>query len=74
LEDPESGEQADLWNDGLAFVGTVDTVTRQVESFMKRLPARWIFAWMYNGLLPHDRLMKTLDLFWTKVMPRVANV
>jgi len=29
---------------------------------------------MYNSLLPHDRLMKTLDLFWTKVLPRVADV
>jgi len=74
MEDPETKERADLWNDGLAFVGTVDTVTRQIESFMKRLPVRWIFAWMYNGLLPHDRLMKTIELFWTKVMPRVADV
>ena len=28
---------------------------------------------MYNGLMPHDRLMKTIELFWTKVMPRVAD-
>ena len=74
MDDPETKERADLWDNGLAFVGTVDTVTRQLESFMKRLPARWIFAWMYNGLMPHDRLMKTIELFWTKVMPRVANV
>jgi alkanesulfonate monooxygenase SsuD/methylene tetrahydromethanopterin reductase-like flavin-dependent oxidoreductase (luciferase family) len=73
MEDPESKERADLWKDGLAFVGTVDTVTRQIESLMKRLPVRWIFAWMYNGLLPHDRLMKTIELFWSKVLPRVAN-
>ena len=72
MEDPETKERADLWADGLAFVGTVDTVTRQVESFMKRLPVPWIFAWMYNGLLPHDRLMKTIELFWTKVLPRVG--
>jgi len=73
MEDPETKERADLWKDGLAFVGTVDTVTRQIESFMKRLPVRWIFAWMYNGLLSHDRLMKTIELFWSKVLPRVAN-
>ena len=73
MEDPETKQTADLWNDGLAFVGTVDTVTRQVESFMKRLPVRWIFAWMYNGLMPHDRLMKTIELFWTKVLPRVGQ-
>jgi hypothetical protein len=29
---------------------------------------------MYNGLMPHDRLMKTIELFWTKVMPRVSDL
>jgi hypothetical protein len=29
---------------------------------------------MYNGLMPHDRLMKTIELFWTKVLPRVTDV
>src|SRR5260221_13719363 len=74
LDDPKTGEPADLWTNGLAFVGTVDTVTRQVEHLLKRLPIRWVFAWMYNGLMPHDRLMKTIELFWTKVLPRVANI
>jgi hypothetical protein len=23
--------------------------------------------------MPHDRLMKTIDLFWTKVLPRVTD-
>jgi hypothetical protein len=26
------------------------------------------------GLMPHDRLMKTIELFWTKVLPRVSNL
>ena len=38
-------------------------MTRQVERLLKRLPVSWIFAWMYNGLMPHDRLMKTIELF-----------
>ena len=58
---------------GHALVGTVDTVTRQLEGLLKRLPVSWIFAWMYNGLMAHDRLMKTIELFATKVLPRVAN-
>ena len=62
-----------MFDNGLALVGTVDTVTRQLESMPKRLPVRWMFAWMYNGLVPHDRLMKTIELFSTKVLPRVAN-
>ena len=55
-------------------MGTVDTVTRQLEKLLEAPAGRWLFAWMYNGLLPHDRLMKILELFWTKVMPRVANL
>ena len=73
LEDPKTGEAPDLFDNGLALVGTVDTVTRQVERLLKRLPVSWIFAWMYNGLMAHDRLMKTIELFATKVLPRVAN-
>jgi alkanesulfonate monooxygenase SsuD/methylene tetrahydromethanopterin reductase-like flavin-dependent oxidoreductase (luciferase family) len=73
MEDPKTGEAPDLWENSLALVGSVDTVTRQLERLITRLPIRWIFAWMYNGLMPHDRLLKTLELFWTKVLPRVAD-
>jgi len=73
MEDPKTGEAPDLWENSLALVGSVDTVTRQLERLVQRLPIRWIFAWMYNGLLPHDRLMKIMELFWTKVLPRVAD-
>ncbi len=73
LEDPATHEPPDLFENGLALVGTVDTVTRQMERLLKRLPVRWLFAWMYNGLTPHDRLMKMIELFWTKVLPRVTD-
>jgi hypothetical protein len=33
-------------------------------------PIRWLFAWTYNGLMPHAKLMRSLDLFATKVLPR----
>ena len=74
LKDAQTGEEADIFKDGLAFVGTVDTVTRQLEAMAKRLPVRWIFAWMYNSLLPHEHLMKSIELFWTKVLPRVSDL
>ena len=73
LEDPRTHEPPDLFEHSLALVGTVDTVTRQMERLLKRLPIRWLFAWMYNGLTPHDRLMKMIELFWTKVLPRVTD-
>ncbi|MFZ0888759.1 MAG: LLM class flavin-dependent oxidoreductase [Candidatus Binataceae bacterium] len=74
LAHPKTGETPDLRANGLALVGTVDSVTRQLEGLLKRLPVRWLFAWMYNALMPHDRLMKTIELFATKVLPRVADV
>ena len=57
---------------GYAFVGTVDTVTRLLEKTRRRLPVDWIFAWTYNALIPHDKLMKSIEAFHTKVLPRVA--
>ena len=73
LEHPKTGERPDIRANGLALVGTVDSVTRQLEGLLKRLPVRWLFAWMYNGLVPHARIMKSIELFATKVLPRVSD-
>jgi alkanesulfonate monooxygenase SsuD/methylene tetrahydromethanopterin reductase-like flavin-dependent oxidoreductase (luciferase family) len=74
LADPVTGAAPDdLFADGLALVGTVDTVTRQLEALLARLPARWLFAWTYNGLVPHERLMHSIEAFATKVLPRVTE-
>ena len=57
---------------GYALVGTVDTVTRSLEALKKKLPVNWIFGWMHNSLIPHEKMMRSLELFTTKVLPRVA--
>ncbi len=57
---------------GYALVGTVDTVTRSLERIRKRVPVDWLFCYTYNSLIPHPVLMKSIESFWTKVMPRVA--
>jgi len=72
LEHPGTGEMPDLLEDGMALVGTVDTVTAQLERLRQRLPVSWLFAWTYNGLVPHDRLMRSIESFATKVLPRAA--
>ena len=72
LSDPRTGERPDLFAEGLALVGSPDTVTRQLERLLARLPVHWLFAWTYNGLVPHASLMRSIELFWTKVLPRVA--
>ncbi len=55
---------------GLVLVGSPETVSRQVETILKDTPMKWLFAWTYNGLIPHDKILRSLDLFKTKVLPR----
>jgi alkanesulfonate monooxygenase SsuD/methylene tetrahydromethanopterin reductase-like flavin-dependent oxidoreductase (luciferase family) len=77
LEDPTTGQALDaqgLLEHGLAFVGTSDTVTAQVERLLARLPVQWVFAWQYNGLVPHSKLMASIERYATDVVPRVAEV
>ena len=57
---------------GYALVGTVDTVTRSLEALKKKLPVNWIFGWTHNTLVPHAKLMRSIELFHTKVLPRVS--
>ena len=73
LVDPSSGARADLFADGLALVGSVDSVTRQLERLLARLPARWLFAWTYNALIPHAKLMRSIERFASQVLARVAD-
>ncbi len=66
LTDPDTGAMLsieEMIELGLVLIGTVDTVRRQLDSMRARLPIDWIFAWMYNGVLPHERLMATIEQF-----------
>jgi len=57
---------------GYALVGTVDTVIRGLEANMRRQKVDWLFCYTYNSLVPHAVLMKSIEQFWTRVMPRFA--
>jgi len=57
---------------GMLLAGSADTVTRSLERLLSDTPVRWLFAWTYNGLVPHDAIMRSLELFQTKVLPRVS--
>jgi alkanesulfonate monooxygenase SsuD/methylene tetrahydromethanopterin reductase-like flavin-dependent oxidoreductase (luciferase family) len=73
LVHPDTGETPELRASGLALVGTPDGVTRQLEALKARLPVRWLFAWTYNGLIPHEKLLYSIETFATRVLPRVAG-
>jgi alkanesulfonate monooxygenase SsuD/methylene tetrahydromethanopterin reductase-like flavin-dependent oxidoreductase (luciferase family) len=63
----------ELMERGLILVGTPDTVSKQVETMLKGSPVKWLFAWTYNGLMPHKKLLHSLELFKTKVLPRFGD-
>ncbi len=55
---------------GMLLVGSVDTVTRSLERLQRDTPVNWLFAWQYNGLIPNGKILRSLELFATKVLPR----
>jgi alkanesulfonate monooxygenase SsuD/methylene tetrahydromethanopterin reductase-like flavin-dependent oxidoreductase (luciferase family) len=69
--DLRTGEGADLVAESLLLVGSPDTVTRQLERLIARLPFEWLFCWTYNALIPHAALMHSIDLFHRRVLARV---
>ena len=76
LDHPETGQRMtvpEMAEQGMLLVGSVDTVTRQMEALLAGTPVRWIFAWQYNGLVPHEKLLRSLELFATKVLPRFSD-
>ncbi len=72
LPHPTTGALPDLLGDSLALVGSIDTVCRQLERLLTRLPARWLFAWMYNGVIPHAKLMRSIERFQNEVLRKVG--
>jgi alkanesulfonate monooxygenase SsuD/methylene tetrahydromethanopterin reductase-like flavin-dependent oxidoreductase (luciferase family) len=73
--DPKTGEAPsteEAIDKGYALVGTVDTVTRSLEALKKKLPVNWIFGWTHNTLVPHAKLMSSIERFYTEVLPRVS--
>ncbi len=64
----------EMLENGMLLVGTVDTVTRQLERLLRDTPAQWLFAWMYNGLIPHEANLRSIERFATQVLPRFGGI
>ena len=74
--DPKTGEAPSAEEaiaKGYALVGTVDTVTRSLEALKRKLPVNWIFGWTHNTLVPHAKLMRSIERFYTEMLPRVRR-
>lgn len=67
-EDPRSITPEVMHERGMMWVGSPETVRRQVEQTLERLPLKYVMAWQYNGLLPATTITKSLNLYHEKVL------
>jgi len=54
---------------GMAFVGTVDDVRRQMAAVQEKLNPEWFMVISDQGFMPLYEVKKQMELFGTKVMP-----
>lgn len=59
--------------DGALYVGSPETVAAKIAATMKALGLTRFDLKYSNGPLPHDALMKSIELYGTKVVPLVRN-
>lgn len=58
---------------GLVIHGSPDTVNRKIEKLLKDLPCDYFWMFMYNGLVPQDKMMRHLELATEKVWPNFTD-
>jgi probable LLM family oxidoreductase len=59
--------------DGAIYVGSPETVAAKIVTTMKLLGLSRFEMKYANGTMPHDTLMKSIELFGTKVVPMVRE-
>ena len=59
--------------DGAIYVGSPDTVATKIVRTVKELGLARFDLKYSNGTLPHDALMKSIELYGTEVIPRVRR-
>jgi probable LLM family oxidoreductase len=61
-------------HDGALCVGSPETVATKIAAAMKTLGLSRFDMKYANGSLPHDKLMTSIELYGTKVAPRVREL
>ena len=51
--------------------GTPDQVIRQLEPFVEQYNVGELFNWVFNGVMPHDAVLKSFELYAEKVAPKL---
>jgi probable LLM family oxidoreductase len=60
--------------DGALYVGAPETVARKIVETVKDLGLSRFDMKYSNGTLPHEKLMTSIELYATQVMPRVREL
>jgi len=60
--------------EGALYVGAPETVAQKIATTVKALGLARFDMKYSNGSLPHDKLMTSIELFGTKVAPRVKEL
>lgn len=59
---------------GSLYVGTAETVARKIAYAIRSVGAQRFDFKYANGPMPHSQLMKSIDLYATKVVPMVKEI
>lgn len=54
------------------LIGDPDTVSRRIEAASRVVPINECFLLLPQGTLARDKILRSLELFATRVMPRFA--
>ena len=60
--------------DGALYVGSPETVAKKIVTTVKDLGLSRFDLKYANGTLPHDKLLKSIELYGTKVVPLVREM
>jgi hypothetical protein len=58
----------------MIICGSPDSVVQQLEHHQKEVGYGKVIAMMQFGTLPHDLTKRSMELFATKVMPRLRHI
>ena len=72
LKVPAGATYEDLVRDGMVFAGTPETVRAQIERQTAELGVNYLLTYMFFATMTLPNALRSLQLFSTEVMPKIA--
>jgi hypothetical protein len=60
--------------DGTVISGNPDTVTSEIERQVRELGVNYLLTYLFLGTMTLDEALRSLQLFSTEVMPKIAHL